>query len=119
MNDREVPPSRSHFRGLAAEFLGELRGGRGVLVHCRQGIGRASLLAAATLVASETDPRAALALIERARGRPVPAQVAARSRSTFDRRPNLSMSPWAVAPSSARSPSFGDAASASVPGLYV
>lgn len=72
VEDRDVPFSRQQFQQLAADLLQDLRTGRGILIHCRQGIGRSSLLAGATLVAAEMEPRAALAVIERARGRPVP-----------------------------------------------
>src|SRR5687767_11968471 len=47
--DRDVPASRAAFRDLVAEVVGVLGAGRGVLVHCRQGIGRAGLVAAGVL----------------------------------------------------------------------
>jgi protein-tyrosine phosphatase len=70
--DRGVPDSASDFRRVAAELAAEVRAGAGVLVHCRQGIGRASMLAAAILADAGIDSEAALEMIERARGRPVP-----------------------------------------------
>jgi protein-tyrosine phosphatase len=41
-------------------------------VHCRQGIGRSSLVAACVLVISGESPQSAFEHIERARGRSVP-----------------------------------------------
>jgi protein-tyrosine phosphatase len=43
-----------------------------VLVHCRQGIGRAALIAASVLAENGESPDAAFARIQQARGRPVP-----------------------------------------------
>ncbi|WP_447004983.1 methyltransferase domain-containing protein [Saccharothrix isguenensis] len=49
-----------------------MRAGRHVLVHCRGGIGRASLVAGALLVADGASPEAAWQAIAEARGRDVP-----------------------------------------------
>lgn len=76
--DRETPPSGPAFEGLLAEIAGELADGRGVVVHCRQGIGRAGLTAAAVLVAADLDPAAAVERVSAARGRPVPETQAQR-----------------------------------------
>ena len=46
--------------------------GSGLVVHCRQGIGRSSLLAAALLQHAGLDHETAFTRIEAARGRPVP-----------------------------------------------
>jgi protein-tyrosine phosphatase len=70
--DRGVPPSASEFRHVATKLGEELRQGKGVLVHCRQGIGRASMMAAAILADAGIDSETALQMIERIRGRPVP-----------------------------------------------
>ncbi|MEU6827541.1 hypothetical protein ABZ894_02710 [Nocardia beijingensis] len=69
--DRGVPDQASvlpTLRHLAAE----LNDGAHVLTHCRFGIGRASLLAAALLVLNGTDPDTAWNRLEQARGLTVP-----------------------------------------------
>jgi protein-tyrosine phosphatase len=50
----------------------DLMAGRFVVCHCRGGIGRSSMLAAATLIRLGATPAAALAAITAARGRRVP-----------------------------------------------
>lgn len=54
------------------ELAGRLRAGGHLVVHCRAGIGRSSLLAASVLVLAGTDADAAWAGIGRARGLAVP-----------------------------------------------
>lgn len=54
------------------EVLAAMRAGRHVLVHCRGGVGRSSLLAGALLVLDGASPEAAWQAIARARGRDVP-----------------------------------------------
>jgi len=76
--DRETPASRVAFEGLVSEIADELADGRGVAVHCRQGIGRAGLTAAAVLIAAGLDPAAAVERVSAARGRPVPETPAQR-----------------------------------------
>jgi predicted protein tyrosine phosphatase len=76
--DRDVPALRDRFRELVSAIAGELAAGRGVVIHCRQGIGRAGLVAAGVLVAAGLDPDAAVARVSAARGRPVPETPAQR-----------------------------------------
>jgi protein-tyrosine phosphatase len=76
--DRGTPGSRDRFRELVNTVAGELTAGRGVVVHCRQGIGRAGLVAAGVLVAAGLDPDAAVERVTAARGRPVPETPAQR-----------------------------------------
>lgn len=76
--DRATPASAADFRRLVEATAGELAAGRGVVVHCRQGIGRAGLVAAAVLVAAGLDPEAAARRVGLARGRPVPETPAQR-----------------------------------------
>jgi protein-tyrosine phosphatase len=76
--DRDVPASRSAFRDLVSEVTRELSAGRKVAVHCRQGIGRAGLVAAGTLIAAGLDPDAAVARVSTVRGRPIPETPAQR-----------------------------------------
>jgi protein-tyrosine phosphatase len=76
--DRGTPASLDEFRGLVAGITEELAAGRGVVVHCRQGVGRAGLTAAGVLIAAGLDPEAAVARVSAARGRPVPETPAQR-----------------------------------------
>ncbi|MBA4065442.1 MAG: tyrosine protein phosphatase [Isosphaera sp.] len=76
--DRGVPAARTGFRELVAEVTAELAAGRRVAVHCRQGVGRAGLVAAGVLIAAGLDPAAAAARVGAARGRPVPETDAQR-----------------------------------------
>ncbi len=72
ITDRGLPPfNEATFRFLQA--LGEeLAQGRHVAAHCRQGIGRASLVAASLLVGAGLPADEAFRRLEAARGRPVP-----------------------------------------------
>ncbi|HYU33624.1 MAG TPA: dual specificity protein phosphatase family protein [Thermoanaerobaculia bacterium] len=70
--DYGVPGSRAALAELVHRLEAALAAGKRVAVHCRQGIGRSSLLAAALLVSAGEDPDAAFRRIEQARGRPVP-----------------------------------------------
>src|SRR5262245_29352992 len=72
IRDRETPPSSAPMRSLVSDLNEELAFGRNVLIHCRQGIGRSALLAAALLAAAGGDPERELSRIAAARGRQVP-----------------------------------------------
>ena len=72
VEDRDVPTSARAFLEVADRLQAELQAGRSVLVHCRQGIGRASLLAVAILAQAGADGADAFARVGAARGRPVP-----------------------------------------------
>lgn len=65
-------PGRAEIRPLLDTLVGEVRRGRYVVVHCRGGIGRSSVVAAAVLVGLGAEPEPAFAAIGRARGRRVP-----------------------------------------------
>ena len=68
-------PTVSRFWSLANCLADRLATKEGVLIHCRQGIGRASLMAAGVLaevLPAATDSDRLLVMVERARGRPVP-----------------------------------------------
>ena len=73
--DREVPTSREASIALAHKLEAALASGKGVGLHCRQGIGRSSVLAACVLIASGENPAEAFERIGKARGRPVPDTV--------------------------------------------
>lgn len=70
--DRGVPSSRESVARLASEIVDALRAGRNVALHCRQGIGRSGLIAAAILIAAGADPEIAVMTIERSRGVAIP-----------------------------------------------
>jgi protein-tyrosine phosphatase len=70
--DRGVPQSLNETVTLLGELRGALEQGRSVVVHCRQGIGRSSLIAAGLLVAAGADPNDAFDRVGAARGTSVP-----------------------------------------------
>jgi len=70
--DYSVPASKIPMQQLAAELNDQLSRGARIGVHCRQGIGRSSLVAACVLVTAGESPQSAFENIERARGRSVP-----------------------------------------------
>jgi protein-tyrosine phosphatase len=70
--DRGVPASRIAAADLVTQLADSVRAGKRVGFHCRQGIGRSAVLAAAVLVALGVGPESALARIAAARGLPVP-----------------------------------------------
>ncbi|MFF3595907.1 phosphatase domain-containing putative toxin [Kitasatospora indigofera] len=69
--DRTVPDLAAILPTLHT-LAAQLRDGAHVVTHCRAGIGRSSLLAAALLVLGGVDPDTAWQRIERARGLAVP-----------------------------------------------
>jgi len=70
--DRDVPSSRAETLDFVQKLHGALTGGKNVLIHCRQGIGRSALIAACLLVLSGMDPETAFQRVSAARGVPVP-----------------------------------------------
>lgn len=70
--DYGVPRSRTDFASVVRKMEKALESGKNVAVHCRQGIGRSSIVAASLLVAAGEEPNEAFRRIEKARGRPVP-----------------------------------------------
>ncbi len=70
--DRSVPASRTAAVEMLDEVHDELQRGKNVLVHCRQGIGRAGMVAASLLVLDGAEPGAAIEKVSNARGVPVP-----------------------------------------------
>jgi protein-tyrosine phosphatase len=92
--DRGVPESTDaaalFFRRLA-ELLND---GRTIAIHCRQGIGRAALVAAGVLILRGMTPNAALERITAARGLRVPETVEQRLWiETFARAANATKQP--------------------------
>jgi protein-tyrosine phosphatase len=72
IEDRGVPPSSAKVEQLAAQLGSEIRQGKKVAVHCRQGIGRSSLISAVLLISAGEDLEQALKGISKARGLEVP-----------------------------------------------
>jgi protein-tyrosine phosphatase len=70
--DRGVPESQREVARLVDRLVGKLQGGRNVALHCRQGIGRSSLVAAAVLLSIGMAPDRIFRIIGEARGCPVP-----------------------------------------------
>ncbi|MEO1268173.1 MAG: tyrosine protein phosphatase, partial [Myxococcota bacterium] len=70
--DRHVPDDMRRFDARVVALADALRAGQCVVTHCRQGIGRASLIAAALLVHLGVPHATAWPMIQQARGRPVP-----------------------------------------------
>lgn len=70
--DRGVPRSRVDFSKVVSGLEKALESGKNVAVHCRQGIGRSSLLIASLLAAAGEESNDAFRRIEKARGRSVP-----------------------------------------------
>ena len=72
ISDRGLPPQFAAAEQLISEITQALNAGQHVAIHCRFGIGRSAMIAAATLVALGETPEHALARIQAARGLPVP-----------------------------------------------
>jgi protein-tyrosine phosphatase len=70
--DRQVPGSETELASVLERVNAKLSAGKKVLVHCRQGVGRAGLVAACLLVSTGLDPRTAVKAASSARGVPVP-----------------------------------------------
>lgn len=72
VKDRAVPESKVKFVSLVESIITLLKAGQHVAVHCRQGIGRAGLAAAAVLAAEGMSSDQAWAQVSAARGKTVP-----------------------------------------------
>jgi protein-tyrosine phosphatase len=70
--DRNVPASLTAARTFVAQLANLLSEGKNLVIHCRQGIGRSSLMAACVLVSSGFSVADAFEKIEMARGCQVP-----------------------------------------------
>ena len=73
--DRGVPDSREDLAELIRDLERALAAGKNVAVHCRQGIGRSSMIVASLLISAGEKADEAFRRIEKARGRPVPDTV--------------------------------------------
>ena len=72
VSDRDVPSSGEAFSGLVTNLAEGLAEGKTVAVHCRQGIGRAGLVAIGLLTLSGVDLPSAIQRVSAARGCAVP-----------------------------------------------
>jgi protein-tyrosine phosphatase len=70
--DRGVPSSTEAAAKLVLDLTSALTAGRNVAVHCRQGVGRSGLLAAAVLMTAGTGARQAVEAVTQARGIGIP-----------------------------------------------
>lgn len=70
--DRDVPKKRGDVDGLIHEIRTKLDGGLSVVIHCRMGIGRSSLIAAAVLLTYKLRANDIIDTISRMRGLTVP-----------------------------------------------
>lgn len=70
--DRSVPASRNEVFDLVNRLEKLLMEGKNIGIHCRQSVGRSSLIAASVMVALGMKPRDAFEQIAEARGCPVP-----------------------------------------------
>lgn len=70
--DRGVPTSTPAALGLMKNITKALEQGKNVAVHCRQGVGRSGLVAAAVLVTSGIGVDKAIEIVSIARGQTVP-----------------------------------------------
>lgn len=70
--DRGVPLSRESFSIFVCKLADKLWARKNVLVHCRQGLGRAGLVAISLLISAGVEPENAIQRVSSARGCPVP-----------------------------------------------
>jgi protein-tyrosine phosphatase len=70
--DRSVPPFSARTFICLEHLKTYLTEGKHVVIHCRQGLGRAALMAASLLVLRGFSPEQAFDLLSEARGCPVP-----------------------------------------------
>lgn len=72
IEDRETPPMTSFVTVALEQIENALRDGKSMAVHCRQGLGRAPLIAASLMVLAGMDADVAFHTISKARGVSVP-----------------------------------------------
>jgi protein-tyrosine phosphatase len=70
--DRGVPPEGSTAANFVEKIGKQLESGRTIVIHCRQGIGRSGMIAAALLVRRGSSPSEAIERISQTRGLQVP-----------------------------------------------
>ena len=70
--DRDIPDSMLKTLNLVKELHAKLSDGKKIAIHCRQGIGRAAIIASALLVFAGVDPEKSFVSVSQARGCSVP-----------------------------------------------
>ncbi|GHO57580.1 protein-tyrosine phosphatase family protein [Ktedonobacter robiniae] len=70
--DRSVPPLNDRTLALIQQLDEQRMQGKHIALHCRQGLGRAALMAASLLVLAGWSPEKAFEHLSRTRGYPVP-----------------------------------------------
>jgi protein-tyrosine phosphatase len=70
--DRSLPESAGQFEAFVDSADRHLSEGKAVVVHCRAGIGRSTMIAASLLLRHGFSTAESFALLEKARGFPVP-----------------------------------------------
>jgi protein-tyrosine phosphatase len=70
--DRGVPEAEREVWPIASSIARGIADGRSIMIHCRAGIGRSSMIAACALICSGIEASDALARIKDARGLTVP-----------------------------------------------
>ncbi len=70
--DREVPAPGMDIHRFLLEITSKLGQGKNVVIHCRQGIGRAGLIASALLIEQGLNPVNAIRRVSAARRSPIP-----------------------------------------------
>lgn len=75
ISDRGLPDSFPKAVGFIRSLENELLNGKSIMVHCRQGLGRAATIAASLLVLGGLEPEKAIQRVSVARGSPVPETV--------------------------------------------
>jgi protein-tyrosine phosphatase len=79
IEDRGVPPTSAKVEQLVTQLGSELQQGKNVAVHCRQGIGRSSLISAALLISAGEDIEQTLKAISKARDLEAPETIEQRT----------------------------------------
>ena len=72
IEDRSVPTSHTDFSALVNRLLEYSRRGKAIVVHCRAGIGRSSMIAACVLIRNGLSVESSFQSLGESRGCPVP-----------------------------------------------
>jgi protein-tyrosine phosphatase len=72
IEDRDLPTNLGQFDTFVNQLVDHVRKGRSVIIHCRAGIGRSSLIAVCVLTKMGLSAEQAFQAIAEARGCPVP-----------------------------------------------
>jgi protein-tyrosine phosphatase len=76
--DRGVPNSREAVAKLVDQIVDALHAGKSIALHCRQGVGRSAMVAAAALISEGQNAETAIKTVRRSRGLEVPETPAQR-----------------------------------------